>query len=212
MNLREIYLRIRFGKRDAWRRFYRKPPLDSPIESVRFTVLDTETTGLNARRDTLVSVGAVKVLEGLSLDLSTSFHRFVRVGNIRREAIEVHGITPEEISRFGDSPEKVIGDLMEYITGTVVVGFNVEFDRKFLERHITRIYHIPFPFYRLDVLSLWRRMGGQVASLEEVAKALGVPVTGVHSAIDDAYITALIFLKLIAPIRREPLKVLPLVI
>ena len=37
---------------------------DTPIDGVRFVVLDSETTGLNPRVDRLVTIGAVAVIGG----------------------------------------------------------------------------------------------------------------------------------------------------
>jgi DNA polymerase-3 subunit epsilon len=212
LDLRRLYLKRRFGRNPAWRRFYRDLNLEVPVESSTFTVFDLETTGLNPRRDQIVSVGAIKVVRPLSLDLSTSFHRFLKVESLKREAVEVHGITPQDLDALGEPPRRVMEDFMEYASGTILVGFNVEFDRRFLDRYLREIYGIPLPFYRMDVLSLWRRKGGTVLSLLDLADRLGVPATGSHSAIDDAYTTALIFLKLVADLRKEPLKVLPLVL
>ena len=37
---------------------------DTPIDRVRFVVLDTETTGLNPRTDRIITIGAVAVQNG----------------------------------------------------------------------------------------------------------------------------------------------------
>ncbi len=212
LSLRIHCLKRRYGHKEAWKRFYRDIDVDRPVEKTTFTVIDTETTGLSPKRDHLVSIGAVKVEKSLSVDISTAFHRFLKVNRLSREAVEVHGITLRDLTDLGEEPREVIDDFMEYAVGTVVVGFNVEFDRRFIEKYLRSIYGIPFPFYRVDVLTLLRRKGVRAGSLESVARTMGVPALGVHSAVDDAYTTALLFLKLVTPLRREPLKVLPLVL
>ena len=40
---------------------------DTPIDRVRFVVLDSETTGLNPRTDRLITIGAVAVVGGEDL-------------------------------------------------------------------------------------------------------------------------------------------------
>ena len=212
LEIKKACLKKRYGDRPAWRRFYLDPDTDKPIEETTFTVLDTETTGLNPRKEHLISIGSLKIKRGLQLDLSTTFHRLIRVEEVKRESVEIHGITPGDLERLGDPPDRVIEDFLDYAKGSVVVGFNVEFDRRFIERYTLEIFGIPFPFYRVDVLSLWKRRDGQIRSLEEVARSLGIPTAGMHSAIDDAYITALVFLKIVHPLRHKPVKVLPLVI
>ncbi|MDQ7081868.1 MAG: 3'-5' exonuclease [Aquificota bacterium] len=185
-------LKRRYSNREAWRRFYRDLNLNRPIEKTTFTVIDTETTGLNPKKDRLVSLGAVKVRESLAVDLSTAFHRFLRVDRLSRESVEVHGITLRDLAELGEDPEKVMEDFMEYAVGTVVVGFNVEFDIRFVERYLRRIYGIPFPFYRVDVLALLRRRGVRAGSLEAVARAMGACLLWASTSADDAYTTALL--------------------
>ena len=51
---------------------------DTPIDRVRFVVLDSETTGLNPRTDRIITIGAVAVEAG-DLVLGDSFHSLIRV-------------------------------------------------------------------------------------------------------------------------------------
>ena len=51
---------------------------DTPIEQVRFVVLDSETTGLNPQRDRIVTIGAIAVLNHEIL-LEDSFEALLKV-------------------------------------------------------------------------------------------------------------------------------------
>ncbi len=210
LKLRRRLFERRYRNHPLFRKLYREVDFSRKVEDTLFCVTDIETTGPNPKKAQLISVGGLKI-EGLTLKLSTSFHRFARVEEIERASIEVHGITREDLIRKGEPAEVVIRDFLEYVSGTVMVGFNVEFDRRVLER--TAIKYLGFPLLvpRIDVVRLIRREGISIPTLEKVSKELGIPLSGHHSAIDDAYTTALIFLKLVEPFRERPLSVLPVV-
>lgn len=185
--------------------------LKTPIEEASFTVFDTETTGLDVKSSEIVSIGALKV-EGMSLKLSTAFHRFIKPENLRRESVEIHGITLEDLERKGEDARKVVEGFLDYVKGSLLVGFNVEFDRKMVSRYTLKFFGVPFITYRIDVFHLWKRRGGQEKSLQEIAQDMGIPTEGVHSALDDAYITALVFLKLVSNMKGDPLSRLPILL
>ena len=71
----------------------------TPIHSVRFVVLDSETTGLDPRKDRLITIGAVSVING-EVILEDSFEALLKV-DYNTSAITVHGVTREE-SREGE--------------------------------------------------------------------------------------------------------------
>ncbi|WP_457600465.1 3'-5' exonuclease [Hydrogenivirga sp.] len=213
-----FYLRIkktcllrRYSRVPGFERFYSEVDLSTRVGSAVFTVFDTETTGLNPNRDELVSIGALKI-RSMTLDLSESFHEFVVPAQLSRRSVEIHGITQEELERRAKPVDKVIEEFLLYVRGTVLVGFNVEFDRKMLDKYALAFVGMPLLNYRLDVFSLWKRHGGEGKSLTDIASELGIPVAGAHSALDDAYMTALVFLKLAHRFKDQPLASLPLVI
>lgn len=208
--LRKSFFERRYRDHPLFSRLYREVDFGRKIEETTFCVVDVETTGPNPGKAQIVSIGALKI-ESLTIKLSTSFHRFVKAEDIERESIKVHGITEDDLKREGEPPEVVIEDFLEYVSGTVMVGFNVEFDRKVLERTALKYLGFPLPVPRIDVLRLLKRKGITVPTLESASEELGIPLTGHHSAIDDAYSTALIFLKLVEPFRGKPLSVLPVV-
>src|SRR5512138_2402671 len=69
-----------------------------PLSQIPFVVLDTELTGLDARRDSVVSVGAVK-MAGTRIELGRTYYRLVRPrSDFNHESIVVHGITPDDVA------------------------------------------------------------------------------------------------------------------
>ena len=207
---KNIFLR-KYSKSKNFRRFFEDVDLDTPIERATFTVFDTETTGLDLKRAELISVGALRIKE-FQIDLSSAFQRFVKPSKLERSSVEIHGITWDELDKNGEKPEKVVGDFLDYAKGSILVGFNVEFDRKIIEKYTFEHFGIPLPNYRLDVFHLWKKKGGHGKDLKSIAEELHIPSVGVHSALDDAYITALIFLKLVYRMKAEPLRSLPLML
>ena len=71
---------------------------DTPIDRVRFVVLDSETTGLDPRTDRIITIGAVAVEAG-DLVLGDAFHSLIRV-SLNTPAVTVHGVT-RDASRKG---------------------------------------------------------------------------------------------------------------
>ncbi len=211
LKLRKKLLIKRFHSKPAFARFWQDIDLSQSIQETPFVVFDTETTGLDPKKAELVSIGALKILN-LSIFLRYSFHQLVRPQKLTHASVEIHGITEQELREKGKPPQEVIETFLDFIKGCVLVGFNVEFDRKILEKYTRSFLDIPIPAYRLDVFSLWKRQGGEGKSLEEIAKELGIPTVGVHSALDDAYITALIFLKLVCRSKAQPVGSLPLML
>lgn len=209
LNIKKKCLLRRVKNKGVLSAYFSEVDLTKPVEGSTFVVLDTETTGLNPKRDRLVSVGALKV-RNLSLDLSEAFYRIVRAEGLTKRSVEVHGITEEEIKKLGRPEEEVVRELLLYSKGSVLVGFNLRFDVGFIERVSEKYFGLPLLHYKLDVLSLWKRRGSHKVSLADLARELDVPVANLHSALEDAFITALIFLKLVHPFRDQPLSHLPL--
>lgn len=211
LRVKRTCLKRRYGGNPHFERFFPDIDLSQKVGETPFTVFDTETTGLDPKRSELVSVGALKVFN-FSIDLSESFHEFVKPEELSRSSVEVHGITLSELEERARPLEEVVEDFLLYCRGTVLVGFNVEFDRKMIEKYTLSLFGLPLVNFRLDVFKLWRRKGGDGKGLKEIAQELDIPSVGFHSALDDAYITALVFLKLAYRLRDEPLSSLPLML
>ena len=98
---------------------------DTPVDRVRFVVLDSETTGLNPRVDRLVTIGAVAVRAGEIL-LDDSFDALLRVDE-NTTAVTVHGVTRDE-SQAGMEEAEALERFLDYVGDGVIVGHHIGHD------------------------------------------------------------------------------------
>ena len=81
--------------------FQRSRAADDPnlIENASYVVLDTELTGLNPKKDSVVSIGAVK-MTGSKIELGQTFYRLVKPDTeFTPSSVIVHEITPSDVRR-----------------------------------------------------------------------------------------------------------------
>ncbi len=175
------------------------PGADDNLRTLAYTVLDTETTGLDPRGgDAVVSVGAVRV-DRARVREDDVLDRLVDPGRrIPAVATSVHGITDEMVagrSRLGT----VLADLSRFATDTVLVGHDIAFDLAFL-RPAEVTAGVTLPTRVLDTLLLSAVLhpaDGESHSLDGLARRYDIPVLGRHTALGDALVTAEILVRMI---------------
>jgi DNA polymerase-3 subunit epsilon len=104
---------------------------------MRQIVLDTETTGLEPDLGhRIIEIGCVELVN--RRPTGRTFHHYLNPDrDIDKGALEVHGITLEELQgkpRFGDVAE----ELMTFISGAELVIHNAAFDVAFLDAELKR--------------------------------------------------------------------------
>lgn len=171
---------------------------------MRHIVLDTETTGLEWRKDNrIVEIGCVELVE--RRPTGRTFHRYI---NPEREfeagAQEVTGLTLEFLA---DKPRfaEIADEFIEFVDGAELVIHNAAFDIGFLDAELARVGpdrgcmadHATV----LDSLELARqRYPGQRNSLDALCRRLGVDNAHrqLHGALLDAQLLAEVYLALTA--------------
>ena len=103
--------------------------------AARQIVLDTETTGLNAKLgDRVIEIGCIELRSRRVTD--RHFHIYLNPErDIDEGAAKVHGLTREFLSdkpRFAD----VAKDFLDYVRDAELVIHNAEFDVEFLDREL----------------------------------------------------------------------------
>ena len=181
----------------AFRFLFDEPP---PSEAV---AIDCETTGLNTRRDDIVTVAAV-LIRGSRILASERFEAVVRPSaKMKAEAIKVHRLREGDVAG-GRTMEEVLPELMRFIGSRPLVGYYLEFDLAMVNRHMRRMLGIELPNTRIEVSGLYyeRKYGdappGTQVDLRFAAilADLGLPILDQHDAFGDALMTAMMCLAL----------------
>ena len=170
---------------------------DSPIARLAFTVFDTETTGLDpAGGDEIISIGAVRILNGRVLRHET-FDQLVDPRRpVSQESEAIHGIS-DDVLVGQPRVEEVLQRFDAFREDTILVGHNVAFDLKFMALKAPTA-GVAFDGPVLDTLLMAELLYSdeQAHSLDALARLLGVEVTGRHTSLGDALVTADVFLAL----------------
>jgi DNA polymerase-3 subunit epsilon len=194
----------------AWTRRFRvsRPAgADTEWRADTFVVIDLETTGLDPKRDHIVSYGAVPVREG-RVKIAESVYGLVQVpGDVPGNSTKFHALRTQDVQ---DAPPLAdcVATLDALIGGHPIVAHCAWIERSFLRRAFRRCY-LPFACPIVDTAALAKLFldvdvgpGGAV-SLEYAATALGLPVHSPHHALGDAVTTASLFIALAARLERD---------
>ena len=173
---------------------------ETPIDRVRFVVLDTELTSLDRRTNRLLSVGAIAVT-GTRIHLGEQFYRLVNPGvAVPSAGVVIHKLRPEDIAN-AEPPERVLGELREFVGNAVLMGHFAEIDRDVLRKEFAALGdHLDNPMICTARLQRWivqksAYKEDQFRDLENVdlatlAGLYGLPHQEAHHALDDAFTTA----------------------
>jgi DNA polymerase-3 subunit epsilon len=181
-----------------------EPSVDTPVEAVRFVALDTETTGLDPRRDRLVTIGAVAVVGG-EIRIEDSFEALLKVEH-NTSAVTVHGVTRDDSRQGFDEPE-ALSSLVPYLRDGVIVGHHVSHDIATLDVALGRHFGSFLSNRSLDTMDLALNLEQDGAfgsaepfrafSLDALCTRFDIVPHDRHTAAGDAFLTALVFQRLL---------------
>jgi DNA polymerase-3 subunit epsilon len=182
---------------------------ETPLSELPAIALDTETTGLDPRRDRVISIGAVR-LHGARLFRSSTLNMLVNPGrSIPNRTIAIHGISNFMVA---DAPpfEQVADRLLDHTRGLVLIGHSIDFDSAILQREMQRCGRDWRPIASLDIMLLYAGLFPDRRSLvlDDMAADLDVRVVGRHSALGDALTAAEIFARLLPALSAQGLDTL----
>lgn len=191
-----------------------------PLDTYEFVVFDSELTGLNPRRDEIVSIGAVRI-RNLQILVGDAFHSYVKPRNpLPKNSTLIHRITPQQLENAPPLKEALPG-FIEYCGNALLVGHYVGLDAAFINRACKRYYDSPIHNPCLDTLRLaqaytemrWEqyhdRFRMNVAyNLPALSQEYNLPLFTHHDAFEDSLQTAYLFLFLVKKMRAQGVETL----
>jgi DNA polymerase III subunit epsilon len=182
----------------------------TPWRDARYAVVDLETTGLDPRRDEIVSFASAPIEDGRVLvgQVRTATVRPQRMPGA--EAIRIHGLRPVDLADAPALPE-VLDLILESLTGRVLVAHAAWVERGFLSAALKPAgLRLAGPALDTAALAGHVLASGEFGAepalpLSDAARRLGLPVHSPHHAEGDALTTAQLFLALATRLDRvEP--------
>jgi DNA polymerase-3 subunit epsilon len=180
---------------------YNDPP---PGEWV---AIDCETTGLDVRRDEIISIGAVRIvgnrlLTSQRLELLVRPERALAVSSMR-----VHRLRESDVAQ-GMPPQQAMRLLLDFIGSRPLVGYYLEFDVAMLNREIWPMLGVRLPQRKIEVSAMYydhklRQLPATARDHADIdlrfatiMSDLGLPLREAHDALNDAVMAGMAFVKL----------------
>ncbi|MEX0985042.1 MAG: 3'-5' exonuclease [Actinomycetota bacterium] len=169
-----------------------------PWRRASFIALDLETTGLDLGHDRIVSFGAVPVTGGV-VRLGEATHDLVDPGDRgpSRTSVTIHRIRPVDLVG-AMSMHEAAGELAALLDRRYLLAWYARVETSFLGS-LFAIADRSWKRRTIDVRDLLVALEGASTArmpLTAAAGACGVPVADPHHALDDALVTAQLFVVL----------------
>ncbi|HRF40268.1 MAG TPA: 3'-5' exonuclease [Saprospiraceae bacterium] len=215
------FLQRLFSKPDYpefWQRYLdaMQPPLsgNTPLREVTFAVFDTETTGLNPAKDKILSIGGVKVCQN-EIHISHSIEIYLeQEAAPQQQDIAIHGIIPAA-QAWQQSSVQAVPSFVEWCGPAILTGHHVAFDVAIINQALQRQVGAQLRNRSVDTLQLAMRAQGKSEhaapgewTLDRLASLYNIPVHDRHTAAGDAFITAILLMKLLHLLEKRGVKTL----
>lgn len=173
------------------------PKPSSLLKDVPILALDFETTGLNPRKDKILSVGYVS-MEGNKIKVGHSAHHLVHCDlELQADNVVIHQITDDSRQK-GQSLEEVLPLLLQAMRGKVVLAHFARIEKQFLKQACLQVYGYPIVFPVIDTLLIEKRMRERQhrafdpseLRLSSLRDYYELPGHYAHNALNDALATA----------------------
>ena len=130
-----------------------EPSPRAPVDALRFIALDTETSGLDAARDRLISIGACAIEAG-ALRLGESFDVLLHQDRLSSEDnVLIHGIG-HGAQAAGEASDEALFAFLTFARRDVLVGYHTLFDVTVIARAMQGALGVRYRPVALDLALL----------------------------------------------------------
>ena len=149
-----------------------------------YIAVDLEMTGLDAKRDRIIEIGAVRVCDGAVRD---TYQAMVNPHmQLPEDVVALTGIT-NDMARRGRELAEVLEEFLEFCADAVLLGHNVMFDYRFLKQAVVN-QRMEYERMGIDTLKIARKLLPQEEkkTLKSLCTWYQIREGRAHRALDDA--------------------------
>jgi DNA polymerase-3 subunit epsilon len=183
---------------------------DQYLKKMRFIVFDTETTGFHPYSgDELISIGAVAIENGKIQD-EHIFHSYINPN--RTIPGHISDLTGIEHHHVESAPSflSVFSDFLDFKAHSPLIAHCAAFDYNFINVKLKANKIMKLPGKALDTMKLATHLLGdeEKLTLDDLLQQYGIPTTKRHHALEDARMTAHLFIHQIEQLENEGVRTL----
>lgn len=193
---------------DTYIKTFKETP-STDIAALVFVVLDTETTGFSFEEDRILSIGAVKVKKE-TIAVQDIFNCYLEQEKFNKESVAVHGLLK---NGQRECVSEILGleRFLAYLGNAIIVAHHAGFDMGMLNAALQRNGLPKLRNTVLDTGVLYRKtliksyliQPRTNYTLDDLAEKYSISKKDRHTALGDAYITAVAFLKILTRLKEK---------
>jgi DNA polymerase-3 subunit epsilon len=167
------------------------PPTRNRHRASRYVTVDVETTGLDLKRDRVLSIGAVVVERGV-IALGRCFEVVLRQPeSSSRDNILVHRIGGQR-QLAGVDPAEALVSFLEYVGHAPLVAYRADFDRTMIDRALKETLNARTQSAWIDLAKLLPALypSNECRTMDDWLVFMGIRMIARHDALADALATA----------------------
>lgn len=150
-----LQLKAQLSKDQRLQKFYNTGTYhdETPLSEIDFVALDFETTGLDSKQNSIISIGLVP------FNLQRIFCRKAKKwyinpqDNLQEESIIIHGITHSDLKGAPDLL-RILEQLLDELAGKVVVVHYRNIERDFFDRNLRALINEGIIFPVVDTMQI----------------------------------------------------------
>ncbi len=183
---------------EFWKKYVEK--FDS--KSNRYVILYTETSGLNLKKDVILSFGGLGVENEVikvndSLELVILQYKYLHDNGLSNDSI-----IQNKLPKFAEN--NAIEELLNFIGNATLVGHRIHLDIQMINEVLEKMECGKIKNEALDIEIMHQKLYVEINkpySLEDLISAYKLPIQETNSPLEFAYSMALLFLKLKSKLR-----------
>jgi DNA polymerase-3 subunit epsilon len=198
-----------------YQKTYHPPEKNVLLSTLSYVVLDTETTGLDIKTDQIITLGAVRI-QNQEIPVHDVLSCSIRQNIFHKnDAVSIHGLVQTE--KKGVPGDEAMSTFFSFIHSDIIIGHHIGFDVKMIEKTSSMngggtiknlILDTSIMAKRLDNPMSPESLDGKNYSLDVLCKRFDIVTKDRHTALGDAFLTALLFMKLIRLFEKKGIKTL----
>lgn len=179
------------------------------IEDTRFVVLDTETTGFDYENDRILCIGALVLQNGV-ISVQNSLEVYIEQAHYDKSTAQIHGILKAFILKRPSELE-ALQQFLAFLGDSIIIAHHTIFDVTMINKALERNGLPELKNHRLDTAFLYKKTlikshlfeRKDHYTLDDLADKFDISKKDRHTALGDAYITAIAFLKIVKKLREK---------